>query len=147
MGNLEQLPDGGVFVGWGTAGSFTEFAPDGTVRFDAALADGSVELSRVPGFLGGQARRAARRSPITRDSGGAVAHVSWNGATEVARWRADMGSYGKPFRPVATARRTAFETTLRLGHRRDYLALTALDAAGKALGTSCCALARLASSA
>jgi len=42
MGNIQQLPDGGVFVGWGTDGSFSEFAPDGTLRFDARFADGQV---------------------------------------------------------------------------------------------------------
>ena len=135
MGNVEQLPDGGVFVGWGTAGSFTEFAPDGTVRFDAALADGSSTYRAFRASWVGKPTELPRVA-VTRDSRGAVAHVSWNGATEVATWRADLGSYGKPFRPVAAAPRSAFETTLRLGHRTGLLAVTALDAAGKALGRS-----------
>ena len=90
MGNLEQLPDGGAFVGWGTAGAFTEFAPDGTVRFDATLADGSVTYRafRAP-WVGRPAEPP--KVAVTRDAGGAVAHVSWNGATEVAKWRADIG--------------------------------------------------------
>ncbi|HST13704.1 MAG TPA: arylsulfotransferase family protein [Gaiellaceae bacterium] len=135
MGNLEQLPDGGAFVGWGTAGAFTEFAPDGTVRFDATLADGSVTYRafRAP-WVGRPAE--SPRVAITRDAGGAFAHVSWNGATEVAKWRADVGSRRTALHPVATARRTGFETILRLGNRKGYVALTALDAAGKVLGTS-----------
>ena len=135
MGNLEQLPDGGAFVGWGTAGAFTEFAPDGTVRFDATLADGSVTYRafRAP-WVGRPAERP--KVAITRDTGGAVAHVSWNGATEVAKWRADMGARQGALRPVATVHRTGFETTVPVGSRHGYLALTALDAAGKALGTS-----------
>jgi hypothetical protein len=135
MGNLEQLPDGGAFVGWGTAGAFTEFAPDGTVRFDATLADGSVTYRafRAP-WIGRPAEPP--KVAITRDAGGAVAHVSWNGATEVATWRADMGARRTALHPVAGARRTGFETAVRLGTRKGYVALTALDAAGKALGTS-----------
>jgi len=135
MGNLEQLPDGGAFVGWGTAGAFTEFGPDGTVRFDAALADGSVTYRafRAP-WVGRPAEPP--KVAITRDSAGAVAHVSWNGATEVARWRADMGGRQATLRPVASVRRTGFETALQLGGRKGFLALTALDAAGKALGRS-----------
>jgi hypothetical protein len=135
MGNLEQLPDGGAFVGWGTAGAFTEFAPDGTVRFDATLADGSVTYRafRAP-WVGRPAERP--KVAITRDTGGAVAHVSWNGATEVAKWRADMGARQGALRPVATVRRTGFETTVPVGSRHGYLALTALDAAGKPLATS-----------
>jgi hypothetical protein len=135
MGNFEQLPDGGAFVGWGTAGAFTEFAPDGTVRFDATLADGSVTYRafRAP-WVGRPAEPP--KVVVTRDAGGAVVHVSWNGATEVARWRADMGSRQNALRPVVTKRRTGFETIVPLGSRRGYLALTALDVAGKPLGTS-----------
>jgi hypothetical protein len=135
MGNFEQLPDGGAFVGWGTAGAFTEFAPDGTVRFDATLADGSVTYRAFRASWTGRPVEPPRVA-ITRDAGGAIAHVSWNGATEVARWRADMGSWRTALHPVATARRTGFETTVRLGGRTGYVALTALDAAGQVLGTS-----------
>jgi hypothetical protein len=135
MGNLEQLPDGGAFVGWGTAGAFTVFGPDGTVRFDASLADGSVTYRafRAP-WVGRPAEPP--KVAITRDGAGAIAHVSWNGATEVARWRADVGPWQNALRPVATARRRGFETALRLGGRKGFLAVTALDAAGKVLGTS-----------
>ena len=135
MGNFEQLPDGGAFVGWGTAGAFTEFAPDGTVRFDASLADGSVTYRafRAP-WVGRPAEPP--KVAITRQGGSAIAHVSWNGATEVARWRADVGPRQHALRPVAAARRTGFETALHLGGRNGFFAVTALDVAGKALGTS-----------
>jgi hypothetical protein len=135
MGNLEQLPDGGAFVGWGTAGAFTEFAPDGTVRFDAALADGSVTYRAFRAQWVGRPAEAPKIA-ITRAAGGAVAHVSWNGATQVATWRADMGSRRTALHRIATARRTGFETAVPLGSRKGYVALTALDAAGKPLGTS-----------
>jgi hypothetical protein len=135
MGNLEQLPDGGAFVGWGTAGAFTEFAPDGTVRFDAMLADGSVTYRafRAP-WIGRPAEPP--KVAITHDDAGAVAHVAWNGATEVAKWRADIGSRKTALHPITAVRRTGFETAVPLGTRRGYVVLTALDAAGKVLGTS-----------
>ena len=44
MGNAQQLPGGGLFVGWGTDGSFTEFGPRGGVRFDART--GKIEPLR-----------------------------------------------------------------------------------------------------
>jgi hypothetical protein len=135
MGNLEQLSDGGAFVGWGTAGAFTEFAPDGTVRFDASLADGSVTYRAFRAAWVGRPAEPPKVA-ITRQGGSAIAHVSWNGATEVAKWRADMGSRQSALHPVATARRAGFETAVRLGSRKGYLALTALDAAGKVLGAS-----------
>ena len=120
----------------GTAGAFTEFAPDGTVRFDATLADGSVTYRafRAP-WVGRPADRAEGRGHA-RPAAASSRTSSWNGATEVAKWRADMGSRQGALRPVATARRTGFETAVRLGIRWGYLALTALDASGKELGTS-----------
>jgi hypothetical protein len=135
MGNFEQVPDGGAFVGWGTAGTFTEFAPDGTVRFDATLADGSVTYRAFRAEWNGRPAEPPKVA-ITSDAGGPLAHVSWNGATGVARWRADVGSRRTALHPVATARRTGFETIVRLGSSKGYVALTALDGAGKVLGTS-----------
>ena len=135
MGNVEQLSDGGAFVGWGTAGAFTEFAPDGTVRFDATLADGSVTYRAFRAEWNGRPAEPPKVA-ITSDAGGPLAHVSWNGATGVARWRADVGSRRTALHPVATARRTGFETIVRLGSSKGYVALTALDGAGKVLGTS-----------
>ena len=135
MGNLQQLPDGGAFVGWGTAGAFTEFAPDGTVRFDATLADGSVTYRafRAP-WVGKPAEPP--RVVLTQDPAGATAHVSWNGATEVARWRADVGQARNALRPATTVRRAGFETAVPLGHRRGFVSLVALDAHGTELGAS-----------
>lgn len=136
MGNLQQLPDGGAFVGWGTAGAFTEFAPDGTVRFDASLADGSVTYRafRFP-WVGRPAEPP--RVALTSDAGGATtAHVSWNGATEVARWRADVGPRRDALRPAAVVRRAGFESAVPLGGRRGFVSLVALDAAGRELGAS-----------
>jgi hypothetical protein len=37
MGNAQPLPNGNVFVGWGTAKRISEFAPDGRLLFDASL--------------------------------------------------------------------------------------------------------------
>ncbi|HZU19798.1 MAG TPA: arylsulfotransferase family protein [Gaiellaceae bacterium] len=135
MGNLQQLPDGGAFVGWGTAGAYTEFAPDGSVRYDASLADGAVTYRafRAP-WVGRPAEPPA--VVVRHGASGATAYVSWNGATEVARWRADVGPHRDVLRPVVTVRRAGFETAVHLGRRKGVVALTALDAAGRELGSS-----------
>jgi hypothetical protein len=105
------------------------------VRFDATLADGSVTYRafRSP-WIG-----TPTEPPLvafTRDASGATAHVSWNGATEVAHWRADVGPARTALRPVATAPKHGFETSVALGHRRGFVALVALDAHGTKLGSS-----------
>jgi hypothetical protein len=47
-----------------------------------------------------------------------------------------MGSRQSGLHPVATVRRSGFAPTVRPGNPKGYVALTALDAAGKVLGTS-----------
>jgi|SRR5581483_8372523 len=133
MGNAQQLPDGGLFVDWGTAGAFTEFGPAGDVRFDASFGDASVSYRafRFPwvGLPGGRPAVAASRS-----GGNATLHVTWNGATEVARWLVRSASGAA----LARARRSGFETSIALpaGHRSTTVTVTALDAHGRPLGTS-----------
>jgi hypothetical protein len=136
MGDLQQLPDGGAFVGWGTAGSFTEFAPDGTVVFDAAFApEGlSYRAFRYP-WVG---RPATLPDVVTKrtPAGKTTIHVSWNGATEVARWLVTAGARADLLRPVRTVPRTGFETVLTVPRLTGFVAVTALDRHGRTLATS-----------
>ena len=48
MGNTQLLSDGGMFVGWGTTPERSEFAADGTLRFDAAIAGDAFSVPRLP---------------------------------------------------------------------------------------------------
>lgn len=126
MGNAQLLPNGNMFVGWGGSPYVTEFAPDGSIVFDAALP------------YGGQSYRAFRfpwagRPALPPDlaaSAGAL-YASWNGATGVASWR--LYEDGKP---TAVAPRTGFETRLTPSPATRSAAVAALDAAGNELARS-----------
>jgi hypothetical protein len=37
MGSAQRLPNGNVFVSWGSAARLSEFSPSGELLFDAAL--------------------------------------------------------------------------------------------------------------
>jgi hypothetical protein len=135
MGNVQQLPGGGAFVGWGTFGAFTEFTAAGTVCFDASFGDGSVTYRafRFP-WVG---------RPTGRPAIGAVpgdltttVYASWNGATEIASWRVDAGANASSLKPVQAAPRSGFETAIPIAVGKSYASVTALDASGKVLGTS-----------
>jgi outer membrane protein assembly factor BamB len=129
MGSMEPLEDGGAFVGWGSAARFSEFGPDGSLRFDAGY----------PG--GGFTYRAFRRDwagvptegPALAVSGGA-AYVSWNGATAVAQWRLLAGGSKRTLAPVRVAAKEAFETKLRIPSDAAWVRAEALDARGRAIG-------------
>ncbi|GAA0810956.1 arylsulfotransferase family protein [Spirilliplanes yamanashiensis] len=137
QGSFRELSDGGSFAGWGQSPHFTEYAPDGTVRFGGHLP------------LDNQSYRAYRMDweglptdqpalGVRVENGAVIVSASWNGATKVARWRARAG--GQPGRDtlaaVAETARTGFETTLTVPGTPEYVVAEALDAAGNVLGTS-----------
>lgn len=133
-GSVQELGSGNLFVGFGAAGPFSEFTPSGRRVFDASLpeGDGSYRTIRADWHARPTTRPdvTARRDPMT----GAVAvTVSWNGATEVARWQVLTGGGAVP---VATAARAGFETTLTVPGGGSSVVVRALDEQGKVLGSS-----------
>jgi hypothetical protein len=136
MGSMQPLDDGGAFVGWGTVGSMSEFAPDGSLRFDARFAGGGVSYRSYRTQWSGRPASPPALGVVGRRGRAVTVHASWNGATGVGSWRLLAGPAKRSLRPVAVARRTGFETTF--AHRLDeaYVAVAALDARGRELGRS-----------
>ena len=136
MGNVQQLDGGGIFVGWGTDGSFSEFGRDGQLRYDARFADGSVSYRAFRWDW--EARPTGRPAvAVVREDGGAMTvYASWNGATEVARWRVETGASAQRLSAAATHPRAGFETAMTMPATGGYVSAVALDAKGKALGAS-----------
>ena len=136
LGDVQQLPDAGVFVGWGAAGPFTEFTPDGTVRFDATFGDGSVSYRalRFP-WIGRPVTNPAVAA-VANSDGTTTVYASWNGATEVARWQVLTGKDAAHLAAVHTAPRSGFETAITVGAVSRLVAVAALDARGENLGAS-----------
>ena len=62
MGNMQFLPDGRVFVGWGTEPYFSEFGDDGTLLVDGRAAH---RLRVLPGLVttGAVSPRSPRTPP------------------------------------------------------------------------------------
>ena len=111
-GNMQALPNGNEFVGFGSAPFFSEFSAAGALRFDASLPtdDGSYREYRFPWSATPKTRPAAAAQ---RGAGGAVSvYASWNGATTVARWQVLGGSSATTLSPLRTAPATGFETRI-----------------------------------
>jgi hypothetical protein len=124
---MQVLPDGHVFVGWGSEPYFTEFARNGSTVFDAFFGKDrdTYRAYRFP-WVG----RPRDEPALVVDGGNA--YVSWNGATQVATWRL-LDTSGK--RLVAAKRRN-FETTLSVPKGATRVQAQALDANGRVLGSS-----------
>jgi hypothetical protein len=71
-----------------------------------------------------------------RRSGEHIVYASWNGATEVTHWQLEGGLHPQRLATVGVARRQGFETAIRLPSKQRYVAVAALDAAGRRLARS-----------
>ncbi len=135
MGNLEPLPGGNEFVGWGSARYFSEYTASGQRVLDATLPDPDLTyrttLEPWVGLPLDPPVGAARRS-----AAGTTVYASWNGATEVSSWRVLGGARPGTLRAFATAPRSGFETAIRVGSAGSYFQVQALNARGRVIGSS-----------
>jgi hypothetical protein len=133
--NMQVLPTGNVMIGWGAVPSLSEHAPDGRqlllMRFPRG--DDSYRTFRFP-WVGRPRTRPALAA--SRRGRTVEAAVSWNGATEVAGWELLGGRTPGTLRPLGRAFRAGFETVLRTSTAPRFVAVRALDAAGRPLGQS-----------
>jgi hypothetical protein len=136
QGNVQVLPGGHVFVGWGSEPYFSEFSGDGELLFDAGFPPGveSYRAFRFPWKGEPQTRPAV---VAENGEGGRVEiYASWNGATEVAAWGVFAGPGPDELKPVGSFPRTGFESVATLRADGPYFAVKAEDAAGRELATS-----------
>jgi hypothetical protein len=135
MGSMQVLPDGGAFVGWGTVPGFSEFTPDGELRFDARLAGGGGSY-RTYRFPWSGRPEAPPMLAVGGPKAKRLAYASWNGATEVRRWRLRGGASRRSLRPLGTVARNGFETAIRVPPGVAWVAADAVGAKGRVLGSS-----------
>lgn len=109
QGNLQELDNGNVVIGWGSEPYFSEFTNDGKLLYDATFTGGSnYRAYRFDWQATPSAPPTATRSEpgegITR------VHMSWNGASDVAAWRILSGNSEEQLEETAVVDRTGFET-------------------------------------
>ncbi|MGH9128884.1 MAG: arylsulfotransferase family protein [Acidimicrobiales bacterium] len=136
LGSVQDLPAGHVFIGWGQDPYFTEYDASGRVLFDGHLVGSGLVSYRA--FKQAWTGRPSAPPDIAVERSGAstVIYVSWNGATEVARWRVLAGSSSSRLAQFGTYARAGFETRITLSTHPRQVALEALDASGRVLGRS-----------
>jgi hypothetical protein len=135
QGNVQVLPNGNVFVGWGGAPYVSEFTEAGELVFDARLGANyiSYRAFRMPWTGVGPGSPAVA---VERASGHTSVYVSWNGDTSVASWTALAGTSANNLAPVATVARTGFETAISIASKFTYVQIQARDASGTVLATT-----------
>jgi hypothetical protein len=142
QGDLQALPNGDWFVGWGQEPYFSEFDPEGVMLFDGHFPahDESYRAFRFPWTGTPVHPPAFAFVPGSAGTASAV-YASWNGATGVSSWRLLAGSTPATLSAVAQVPRAGFETAIPLpaGVTGPDLEVQALGAEGQVLGTSAAA--------
>ena len=136
QGNVQVLPNGNVFVGWGSAPVFSEFDHDGRLLFSAAYpTEGeSYRAFRFP-WSGQPIDDPAIAAELGADDEVTI-YASWNGATEVTTWQVLAGSAPDQLEPLASAPSQGFETVITVHTTEPYLGLKAVNGSGRVLGTT-----------
>ena len=136
-GDVQQLPDHNNFVGWGARPYMSEFSPSGKLLFDAHFVDENASYRTYLLPWSGQPDPAVTPPSLAFASTrrGLDVYATWNGATDVSSWEVLGGTTPTTLRPVASSRRTGYETKISTG-RYAYLAVQALDGSKHLLGQS-----------
>ena len=137
MGSVQTLPNGNVFVGWGSDPQFSEYTPTGQQIYNgvAPLGVTFYRIFRFPWVGHPRTRPALALSPGAR--GRVRVYVSWNGATQVVAWRVLGGPTKHDLAPLGvTVPENGFETTIEVPSDPRYFAVQALDRKGSVLSTS-----------
>jgi len=134
--NMQLLPGGHVFVGWGSQGRISEFDADGNLLLDLKLPVG-FDTYRAYRFAweGVPDRRPALAAAVGR-SGRTTVYMSWNGSTELHGWRVLAGDSPRSLQAVDWGDRKGLETQVTLQRRFRYVAAEAVDARGRTLARS-----------
>src|SRR5215217_1705633 len=136
QGNLQVLPNGNVFVGWGGEPFYSEFGPDGKLLYDASFPS-QVESYRA--FRFPWKGQPEDRPAVVAEAGPedrVTIYVSWNGATEVDTWQVLAGGDPDKLEPAGSAPRKGFETAVTMYTSEPHVAVEARDGSGRVLGTS-----------
>jgi len=136
QGNMQVLPNGNVFVGWGSEPFASEFSHDGELIFDARIPpdDDSYRAFRFP-WKG----QPAAAPDVAADRGSddeVTLYASWNGATEVESWEVLAGPHPDQLESLGSVPREGFETAISARTEEPHVAVRARDSSGRVLGMS-----------
>lgn len=135
---------GNAFIGWSAASLISEHSSDGKLLMSAKLDlpnSDTYRAYKLP-WTGRPSQppdvhSLAIQSKADDDRVNTLVHVSWNGATEVAKWRLLHSDHeGENAEVVAEASRQGFETALSNAGFARFIIVVALDIDGEEIGRS-----------
>lgn len=136
QGSAQALPNGDMFVGWGTEPDFSEVNSSGHQIFNGTfpLGETSYRAFRFP--WSGQPLSRPAMAVAPRGDGQVNVWASWDGATDVAAWRVIGGRSANRLNWLDKKHYFSFETEITLHNQPPYFAVQALGSQKQVLGTS-----------
>ena len=136
QGNVQVLPNGSAFVGWGSAPYLSEYGSDGKLLFDARFPPEAESYRAFRSEWQGFPEDRPAVAVEFGSRGRVTLYASWNGATEVATWEILAGPEPDGLEPLRSVPRKGFETSIDFATDKPYVAARARDRSGQPLGTS-----------
>ena len=136
QGNMQVLPNGNVFVGWGSEPLFSEFSHDGKLLFNARFPSDNESYRAFRFPWKGQPQDAPAVMAESERDDNVTLYVSWNGATEVTAWEVLAGPGPGQLESVGSVPRSGFETVMLVQTSEPYVAVRAKHRLGQVLDTS-----------
>jgi hypothetical protein len=136
QGNMQLLPEGNVFIGWGSAPFVSEFSYDGELLLNGRFPpDGESYRAFSFPWSGHPPEDPALAGERLSDEKVKL-YASWNGATAVESWEVLAGRHPGQLESLGSVPRNGFETAMLAQTSYSYLVVRAKDRLGQALGTS-----------
>ncbi|MCJ1373344.1 hypothetical protein MMC20_004572 [Loxospora ochrophaea] len=138
QGNLQMLPNGNVFIGWGSAAYVSESTASGKPAYFAhfATTDALQYRSYRFNFTSTPLTTPALYTYAHNSSAPTTFYVSWNGATEVASWTFYASTWAGNLTVVGNSRKNGFETVVKMGSFYAWTIAEAVAANGTRLRNS-----------
>ena len=133
QGNMQTLPNGHRFIGWGSAPVFSEFDAEGNLLFSGRYPQGTNSYRAYRFEWEGQPAEPPAVA-IEQGLGDQLSiFVSWNGDTRTTAWRVLAGDDPNNLHPADTMMRRGFETEIAIENPASLVAIVAQDADGNEL--------------
>jgi hypothetical protein len=144
QGNVQELPNGNQFIGWGQEPYLSEYKNAGNTMYDPTL--NFIYDMRFPNE--NLSYRAFKNewtglplyppdAAVIQNGKCADVYASWNGSTETVAWQVLAGpSYDNLKVLVRSTPRKGFETKINVYSTGPYFQVKALNSKGKVIGVS-----------
>lgn len=143
QGNVQRLPNGNRFVGWGQSQYYSEFGKQGNTEgnpeenflYDASMPETNYTYRAYKHTWIGKPCYPPSIG-IESSSGSINVYASWNGSTETTRWEVLAGAHRDHLSQAALVDKAGFETAIPVTAQGPYFQVRAIDSHNHVIGTS-----------